>query len=78
METINVNTLIGADGMVRIEVPCHSPPGPAQVVMLIRPEPSMAKLRWRDFYGLARDLWHDEDAQDYVNRLRDEWHHEPS
>jgi hypothetical protein len=78
METINMHTVIGPDGKVRIEVPCHLPPGPAEVVVVIGPAVSSRELMWRDFYGLGRDLWQDEDAQDYVNRLRDEWHNEPA
>ena len=27
---------------------------------------------WNDLYGLGKGLWNDEDAQDYVDRLREE------
>jgi hypothetical protein len=78
METINVQTVIGPDGMVRIAVPSRLPPGPAEVVLVIGQTTPRRELRWRDFYGLGQELWGDEDAQAYVNRLRDEWDHEPA
>jgi hypothetical protein len=27
---------------------------------------------WQELYGLGKGLWDDEDAQDYVNRLRED------
>lgn len=30
------------------------------------------ELDWKDLYGLGKGLWKDEDAQDYVNRLRED------
>ncbi len=30
------------------------------------------KLEWEELYGLGRGLWDNEDAQDYVNRLRED------
>jgi len=29
-------------------------------------------LDWKDLYGLGKGLWKGEDAQEYVNRLREE------
>jgi hypothetical protein len=29
-------------------------------------------LDWTELYGLGKGLWNGEDAQDYVNRLRDD------
>jgi hypothetical protein len=78
METTNLQTVIGPDGKLRIEIACHLPPGPADVVVTVRPASSAGKVRWHDFYGVGRDVWTGEDAQDYVNRLRDEWHDEPA
>ena len=28
------------------------------------------ELDWKNLYGLGKGLWKDEDAQEYVNRLR--------
>jgi hypothetical protein len=79
METVNLHTVIDADGKVRLEVPCHLPPGPAEVVVVIRSaQPPAEAWQWRDFYGLGKEIWSQEDAQDYVNHLRDEWSHEPA
>jgi hypothetical protein len=30
-----------------------------------------------ELHGLGKDLWAGVDAQEYVNRLRDEWHDPP-
>ena len=30
------------------------------------------ELNWKELYGLGRGLWKGEDAQDYVNSLRDD------
>jgi len=30
------------------------------------------ELDWKDLYGLGEGLWKGEDAQEYVNRLREE------
>ena len=30
------------------------------------------ELDWKGLYGLGKGLWRDEDAQEYVNRLREE------
>jgi len=34
--------------------------------------PVRKQLDWRELYGLGLGLWNGEDAQDYVNRLREE------
>jgi hypothetical protein len=33
---------------------------------------SFKELDWADLYGLGRGLWNDEDAQDYVDRTRED------
>jgi hypothetical protein len=30
------------------------------------------ELDWKNLYGLGKGIWKGEDAQDYVNRLREE------
>ena len=30
------------------------------------------QLEWEELYGLGKGLWDNEDAQDYVNRLRED------
>jgi hypothetical protein len=76
METICLNAIIGTDGKVRLEVPSQLPPGPVKVKVELEPaspESAERKLLCRDFYGAAKELNAKEDAQDFVNRLRDEW-----
>jgi len=33
---------------------------------------SGATLNWNDLYGMGKGLWKGDDAQDYVNRAREE------
>ena len=73
METIRLTTTIGADGTLRIEAPCGLPPGPADVVVLVRSTSSEPVMSWADAYGLGQEIWDGVDAQTYVNELRDEW-----
>ena len=34
--------------------------------------PAQQQLDWSALYGLGKGLWEDQDAQEYVNRLREE------
>jgi hypothetical protein len=73
METVNLHTVIDQDGKLRLEVPYSTAPEPAEVVVVIHPvQPATPPLRWRDFYGLGKEIWGDVDAQHFVNRLRNE------
>lgn len=75
MQTIQMQATVGPDGKLRLEVPCQLPPGPAEVVVVVQPQHGQELERKRTFadsLGVAKGLWADEDAQDYVNRLRDE------
>jgi hypothetical protein len=33
---------------------------------------SLPKLNWDDFYGIGKGIWNNIDAQEYVNKLRDD------
>lgn len=33
---------------------------------------SKKELDWKNLYGLGKGLWKEEDAQEYVNRLRED------
>ena len=74
METLRLTTVIGPDRKLRIEAPTHLDPGPAEVVVVVTsaPRPKRA-VTWRDLAGLGKEIWRDEDAQEYVDRLRNEW-----
>ena len=75
METVCLDGVISADGKVRLEVPSRLPPGPVKVVVVLGREETEGPARKRragDFYGAAKDLNSPEDAQAFVNRLRDE------
>jgi hypothetical protein len=45
-----------------------------RLVHRLREQPLTApqQLDWKPLYGLGKGLWHGEDAQDYVNRLRED------
>lgn len=74
METVRVMTEVGADGKIRLEIPSGMPPGPAEVIVIIATSGNGGTpVSWARSYGLGREIWSNEDAQDYVNRLRDEW-----
>ena len=43
------------------------------VHQLRKKRPAMKKeLKWGKLYGLGKGLWEGEDAQEYVNRLRED------
>ena len=75
IETLHLQATIAEDGTLKLEVPSKLPPGPADVVLVVVPTAGQqgGQLRWRDFYGAGKELWGDEDTQEYVNRLREEW-----
>lgn len=74
MKTVHLQTVIGADGKLHLELPSDLPPGPVEVVVVIAPTtPEEGKHSWRDFLGIGKEIWAGEDAQEYVNRLRAEW-----
>jgi hypothetical protein len=39
--------------------------------------PSPRKRNIMDLHGLGKEIWQGIDAQEYVNKLRDEWEHRP-
>ncbi len=75
VETVHMHTTIPEGGRLTVEVASKLPPGPADVVLVIVPvaAPPPHQVHWRDLYGVGKELWQDEDAQEYVDRLRKEW-----
>ena len=72
METLHLETTIGPDGVLRLEAATHLAPGPAQVVVVVSPVAGET-VDWIDIRGVGKEIWEGIDAQEYVNRLRDEW-----
>lgn len=71
MEQINTQGEISREGMLRIEIPCHLPPGPVEVTVVVRPTPAeKPQPDWRQLYGLGKEIWRGIDALDYVRDLR--------
>ena len=77
MKTVKTSGNVSPDGNLRIEVPSGLPPGPVDIVLVLEPRtpqaPPRAVVRWEELEGLGKEIWHGEDAQAYVNRLREEW-----
>ncbi len=72
METLQLETTIGPDGVLRIEAPTRLTPGPAQVVVVVSPV-AERMVDCIDLRGVGKEIWEGIDAQEYVNGLRDEW-----
>ena len=73
MNALTVQAQIDADGHLRVDIPIDLPPGPVELVLLIRREGAEQKHDIRDLRGLGRDIWSKTEAQDYVRALREEW-----
>jgi hypothetical protein len=78
MEYVQLNGVVDSDGRLRLDVPCSLPPGPVEVVVVMEKgaksaQPEKKEIRWSDYYGLGKEIWEGIDAQEYVNKLRDEW-----
>lgn len=41
------------------------------------PDPTLQNRRLSELRGLGKEIWQGIDAQEYVNRLRSEWDHQP-
>jgi hypothetical protein len=71
MEQITIHGEISREGMLRIEVPCHLPPGPVEVMVVVRSAPSEeAQPDWRRLYGLGEEVWRGVEPLDYLRELR--------
>jgi hypothetical protein len=74
METIRVVADVARDGSIHIDAQTTLQPGPAEVVVVVNPLLGDNEIiDWSDAYGVDKALWQGVDAQEYVNRLRDEW-----
>jgi hypothetical protein len=79
METLTIHSIVTADGILKIEVPCHLPPGPVEVEVTVRSSAPSTPTSWPDWsklYGLGKEVWQGIDAQQYVRDLRED--REPS
>lgn len=73
MRTITLKAHVNDDGRLRLDLPADLPPGPVEVVVVIQPAREEASRSLRELRGLGKEIWQAIDAQEYVNRLRDEW-----
>jgi len=69
-----------ADNLEQIESQIMSLPVSEQIRLIerlarrvrsVQTESGMA-LNWNDLYGMGKGIWRGDDAQDYVNRAREE------
>jgi len=44
----------------------------ARRVRSVQTKSGIAPLNWNDLYGMGKGIWRGDDAQDYVNRAREE------
>ena len=72
METFKTRVQVGEDGRLRVDIPAKLPPGPVEVVVVVQSVRSPSR-DIRELRGLGEEIWRGIDAQEYVNRLRDEW-----
>jgi len=69
---MRLNAVIGEDRQMTITLPASVPPGPVDVVVVVAPS-QQSSVNPLAYYGIGRDLRTDQDPQDHVNELRDEW-----
>jgi hypothetical protein len=72
MQTLKLDTVIGPDGHLRLDVATQLPPGKAEVVIVASPAVNGHGPRY-DFSDLAGRLQWQGDAVAEQRRLRDEW-----
>ncbi len=71
MEQFTVQGEITREGVLRIEAPCHLPPGPVEVMVVVRSTPREGtQPDWRQLYGLGKEIWQGIEATDYLRDLR--------
>jgi hypothetical protein len=75
METLTVHSEVTADGRLKIEVPCHLPPGPVEVELTVRSSAVPATTsgpEWERLYGLGKEVWQGVEADQYIRDLRED------
>ena len=70
METLQLETTSGPDGVLRLRAPTHRARGPASVAGSPVAEEA---IDWIDFRDVGKDTWEGTDTREDVNRRRDEW-----
>ena len=73
MQTLKLDTEIGADGRLRLDVRTQLPPGKTEVVIVASPATGNGQGGRYDFSNLAGRLEWRGDALAEQRRLRDEW-----
>jgi hypothetical protein len=71
METFTTRVTLGEDGKLRLEVPCHLPPGAVDVVVVMAPLVKQVDIT--EFRGLGKEIWEGVDVEAHINELRGEW-----
>ena len=76
MRTITSKVVISADRQLHLSVPEDVPPGPAEIVLVIMPEPAPAKsltagdLLQSPLFGIWKDRTDIADSVEYARKLR--------
>ena len=73
MHTISGKAQIDTQGNLHADLPAGLPPGEVDVVVLVQPGNGEKTHDIRELRGLGKEIWQGQDAQEYVDRLREEW-----
>jgi hypothetical protein len=70
MTTITARAEVDESRTLRLAVGCDLPPGPVEVVVVIRDPAAAPAPAWDALWGLGREVWRGVDAARYVAGLR--------
>ncbi len=77
MKTITMRARITKDGVLRLEVPCDLPPGPAEVVLVVQPgdttSVTKSDLPYRSLHGLWAGKLPDVDTEADLQDMHRQW-----
>jgi len=65
---------IAPDGILHLDLQADGiPPGEVDVLVVIQPANGPKAHNIKELRGLGKEIWKNQDGQDYVNSLRNEW-----
>ena len=74
MYTLTGKGRIESDGHLHVELPVNElAPGDVEVVVVIQQSNGTGSHDIRELRGLGKEIWMEQDAQEFIDRLRDEW-----
>jgi hypothetical protein len=73
--TVTMQSQIGTDGKLRLEMPCALPPGPVEVVLTVKAVNGAilpSGPPWDQLLGRDKDVWQGVDVECYLAELRED------